>query len=151
MGIFDDAVPGGNVAKPLLVALGVLLAGKVLSGSHSTPASAPDEVPDQSAGNGGLLGGLGGLLDKMRQAGQGDAADSWVNPNSQNQQINPNDLGGVLGGGLLKQLSDRTGLSQDDLLKQLSQVLPGVVDKLTPNGQVPSNQDVARHLPNSPW
>lgn len=167
MGIFDDAVPGGNVAKPILIALGALLAGRMLSGGSrdeaapetpqnripqgNTPQQAPQSAP-QDNDNGGLLGGgLGDLLERISKAGQKDAADSWVKPDQQNKPIAPTDLGTAIGGPLLNELSKRTGISQDQLLEQLSKVLPGVVDKLTPDGRVPDNEQVAGQFRNSPW
>ena len=147
MGLFDNAVPGGNITKPLMIALGALLVGKMLSGRGSDqPAEAPAPTPtpagtDASA-DGGLLGGLGGLLDKLKGAGHGNVADSWVGT-GQNQSINANDLGSALGPQVIREIAQRTGMDEGELLKQLSTALPGIVDKLTPNGQVPQQHQVA--------
>ena len=147
MGLFDNAVPGGNITKPLMIALGALLVGKMLSGRGSDqPAEAPAPTPtpagtDASA-DGGLLGGLGGLLDKLKGAGHGNVADSWVGT-GQNQSINANDLGAALGPQVIREIAQRTGMDEGELLKQLSTALPGIVDKLTPNGQVPQQHQVA--------
>jgi uncharacterized protein YidB (DUF937 family) len=62
---------------------------------------------------------------------------SWVG-DGQNQPVQPNQLGTVLGPNILKTLAQRSGLSEDELTKQLSQILPGVVDKLTPSGRIPT-------------
>ncbi|MGX9145853.1 YidB family protein [Mesorhizobium sp. 128a] len=148
MGLFDNAVPGGNITKPLMIALGALLVGKMLSGRN---AEQPDEpvAPQTPAptgttasGDGGLLGGLGGLLDRLKDAGQGNVADSWVGT-GQNQPINANDLGKAIGPQVIREIAQRTGLDEQELLKQLSTALPGIVDKLTPNGQVPPQHQVA--------
>lgn len=168
MGLFDDAVPGGNIAKPLLIALGALLAGKMLSGGGRADDEAEAETPripqgnaphqqtgqsqNQSDSDGGLLGGgLGDLLEKLRNQGQGGAADSWVKPDVQNEPVQPADLGKAIGDKMLAELSRRTGIPQDQLLDQLSKALPGVVDKLTPQGRVPSNDQVAGEFGKSPW
>ena len=90
----------------------------------------------QSGGQGGGLGGLAGLVNKMQQSGLGDVANSWVGT-GENQAIAPDQLGNVLGGDMISGLSKQLGMNQGDLLGQLSQMLPQVVDKLTPNGQVP--------------
>lgn len=153
MGIFDNAVPGGNISKPLLIALGALLVGKMFSGSSNEPEAVDPKVAtnDPAANNGGtaadggLLGGLGGLLEKLTNAGQGDTADSWVKP-GENKAIAPGDLGAALGKTAISEIAQRTGLSEQELLAQLSKILPGVVDKLTPNGQVPSTQQIASLL-----
>ena len=84
----------------------------------------------------GGLGGLGGLITKMQQGGLGDVASSWVGT-GQNQPIQPDQLGGVLGSDMVSGLAKQLGLNQGDLLGQLSHMLPQVVDKLTPHGQVP--------------
>lgn len=140
MGLFDNAVPGGNITKPLMIALGALLVGKMLGGgSSSQQQTAP--APTGGASDGGLLGGLGGLLDKLKDAGHGQTADSWVGT-GQNQSINANDLGQALGPQVIKEIAARTGMDEQELLKQLSTALPGVVDKLTPNGQVPSRNQL---------
>ncbi|MDX8478730.1 YidB family protein [Mesorhizobium sp. VK24D] len=145
MGLFDNAVPGGNITKPLMIALGALLVGKMLSGrSEEQPAApqAPAPTPAGASADGGLLGGLGGLLDKLRDAGHGNVADSWVGT-GQNQPINANDLGSVLGPQVIREIAQRTGLDEQELLQQLSTALPGIVDKLTPNGQIPQHHQVA--------
>ncbi|MBZ9998506.1 MULTISPECIES: YidB family protein [unclassified Mesorhizobium] len=147
MGLFDNAVPGGNITKPLMIALGALLVGKMLSGrSAEQPeqpqAPVPAEPSETTAGDGGLLGGLGGLLDKLKNSGHGNVADSWVGT-GQNQPINANDLGNAIGPQVIREIAQRTGLDEQELLKQLSAALPGIVDKLTPNGQVPQQHQVA--------
>ena len=144
MVLFDNAVPGGNITKPLMIALGALLVGKMLSGrSAEQPDQPQTPAPTQaSPGDGGLLGGLGGLLDKLRDAGHGNVADSWVGT-GQNQSINANDLGAALGPQVIHEIAQRTGMDEQELLKQLSTALPGVVDRLTPNGQVPQQHQVA--------
>jgi len=144
MGFFDNAVPGGNITKPLMIALGALLVGKMLSGrSAEQPDQPQTPVPaEPTASDGGLLGGLGGLLGKLRDAGHGNVADSWVGT-GQNQSINANDLGAALGPQVIREIAQRTGLDEQELLKQLSTALPGIVDKLTPNGQVPQQHQVA--------
>ncbi|TPL51181.1 YidB family protein [Mesorhizobium sp. B2-4-6] len=146
MGLFDNAVPGGNITKPLMIALGALLVGKMLSGRSEEAATPQAPVPtptgtDASA-DGGLLGGLGGLLDKLKNAGHGNVADSWVGT-GQNQSINPGDLGSALGPAVIREIAQRTGMNEQELLQQLSTALPGIVDKLTPNGQVPQPHQVA--------
>jgi len=89
-----------------------------------------------AGGGGGGLGGLAGLVEQFSRHGMGDVAKSWVGP-GQNLPVSPDQLGQVLGGDALGQLSRQLGMNQGDLLGQLSQVLPQVVDKLTPQGQIP--------------
>lgn len=140
-----SAVPGGSVAKPLMLALLALLAsGALFKGSGSGAAAspgAPQSAPGDGAG--GLLGGLGGLLDKLQSGGLGNIVNSWVG-SGQNQPVAPGQLGPALGSDLLKTLSQRSGLSEEELTKQLSQILPGVVDKLTPAGRMPNLAELSR-------
>ena len=90
----------------------------------------------QGGGQAGGLGGLAGLVAKFQQSGLGDVAASWVGT-GENKPIAPDLLGGVLGNDMLSGLAQQMGMNQGDLLGQLSQMLPQVVDKLTPNGQIP--------------
>jgi uncharacterized protein YidB (DUF937 family) len=90
----------------------------------------------QGGGQGGGLGGLAGLVNKMQQSGLGDVAASWVGT-GQNQSISPDQLGGVLGHDTVSNMATQLGMNHGDLLGQLTQVLPQLVDKLTPQGQVP--------------
>ena len=92
---------------------------------------------------GALAGGLGGLLDKLQSGGLGNIVNSWVG-SGQNQPVAPGQLGPALGSDLLKTLSQRSGLSEEELTKQLSQILPGVVDKLTPAGRMPNLAELSR-------
>mgnify|MGYP000577215308 CR=1 FL=1 len=100
---------------------------------------------------GGLLGGLSGLINKLTQAGAGNQANSWVG-NGPNQPIDPGHLGNALGPDILSQLSQRTGLTQQQLVEGLSQVLPQLVHNLTPNGRLPTPQEAQyAPQPNAPW
>ena len=58
--------------------------------------------------------------------------------------MQPSQLGTVLGPDIIKALAQRSGLSEDELTKQLSQVLPPVVDKLTPNGRIPTLAEISQ-------
>jgi uncharacterized protein YidB (DUF937 family) len=85
---------------------------------------------------GGGLGGLGGLVEQFSRAGMGDIAKSWVGT-GQNLPISAEQLSQVLGGDRIGAMAGQLGMSQGDLLGQLSKMLPQVVDKLTPQGQIP--------------
>ena len=81
-------------------------------------------------------GGLGGMLDSFRQGGLGHLVDSWIS-SGHNLPVSPDQISSVLGNGQLAELAQRLGMSHGDLSASLSKVLPGVIDKLTPTGQVP--------------
>ena len=90
------------------------------------------------AGVGGLLnGGIGELLDKFQQNGQGDKVESWVNQGP-NKDVSPPELTQAIGSDVLAQLEQQTGLSQEEILARLSRELPAAVDKYTPDGRLPA-------------
>ncbi|MGO4736578.1 YidB family protein [Bosea sp. 2KB_26] len=91
-----------------------------------------------AGGIGGFLnGGLGELLDRFKQAGQGEKADSWVRQGP-NQDVAPPDLEQAIGPDILAKLERQTGLSRDELLSRLSRQLPDAVDRYTPDGRLPA-------------
>jgi uncharacterized protein YidB (DUF937 family) len=141
-----SSAPGGNIGKPLMIALGALLASGVLFGRSGAGQSATTgSQPTSNEGAGGLLGGLGGLMDKLQQGGLGNVTNSWIG-SGQNQPVSPNQVGLALGPNIIKTLAQQSGLSEDELTKQLSQVLPGVVDKLTPNGRLPTLAELSESI-----
>jgi uncharacterized protein YidB (DUF937 family) len=81
-------------------------------------------------------GGLQGVVSKFERNGLGATVKSWVGTGP-NQPISPDEVQKALGPDLLQQLSEKSGLSVQDLAQKLSHVLPQAVDKLTPNGAVP--------------
>ena len=89
-------------------------------------------------GVGGLLGGgLGELLDRFKQNGQGDAAESWINKGP-NKELPPPQLKQAIGPDVLAALEQQTGLSQEELLARLSRELPSAIDQYTPDGRIPA-------------
>jgi uncharacterized protein YidB (DUF937 family) len=86
---------------------------------------------------GGLLnGGIGELLEKFNQNGQGEVAHSWVKPGP-NKEISPPQLKQAIGSDVLEKLEQQTGLSQEEILARLSRELPAAIDKYTPDGRLP--------------
>lgn len=90
-----------------------------------------------------VSGGLNDLLKQFQQNGQGDVAKSWIGPGA-NKAISPNDLASALGADRITTLAGFSGMSRDDLLNGLSQQLPDVIDRLTPDGRLPTEQEAAR-------
>lgn len=88
-------------------------------------------------GNDGSAGGLDGLSDKFRAAGLGDVIASWIG-SGQNQPISADQLQQVLGSDAIAGMAGKLGLEPADMAGQLSSILPGLVDRLTPGGQQPS-------------
>ena len=90
-----------------------------------------------------LSGGLNDLLKQFQQNGQGEVARSWIG-SGPNKTITPKDLASALGADRINALASFSGMSRDDLLNGLSQQLPDVVDRLTPDGRLPSEQEASR-------
>jgi uncharacterized protein YidB (DUF937 family) len=82
-------------------------------------------------------GGLEGILGKFQQAGLGQQADSWVST-GQNLPIDPGALGEIFGHEELGRIAQQTGMSQQDVSGGLADLLPGLIDQMTPKGQVPA-------------
>ena len=84
-------------------------------------------------------GGLSGVLGKMQQAGYGEQAQSWIGT-GQNMPIDAGALSQIFGQGDLGQLAQQLGISREEASGGLAQMLPDVVDRMTPAGQIPDNQ-----------
>lgn len=151
---------GGGGMSPITMALLGLLAYKAVksfSGDSAKPASGLStpggglgdllRVGLGGAGAGGLgstlTGGLGDLLKQFQGAGQGEVADSWVS-RGDNKPIGATDLDKALTAEQIEFLTERTGLSRDELMAGLAEQLPKTVDELTPQGRLPRPSDIDR-------
>lgn len=124
----------GGMAGGLGGMLGGLLGGAQSGNAAQSPLAG---ILASLLANNGQAGGLGGLISAFQKNGMGDVIGSWVG-SGQNAPISPDALGKVLGPDILSKLGGQAGgASQGDLLSQLSQILPGLVDKMTPQGQAP--------------
>ena len=170
-GARGSSTGSGGGMSPLTMAVLGLLAYKAVKSFTSQPGAAPaaPAAPgsSQSTGSGGGLGdilksGLGGLLaggaagsvlsgglndllKQFQQSGQGDVAKTWV-ATGPNKAISSDDLAKALGGDQINTLIAHTGLSRQDLLAGLSQYLPEAVNQLTPDGRLPTEQELSRSL-----
>jgi len=96
------------------------------------------------ANPGGFLSsGLRDLVNSFTQTGQGEVAQSWVGKGP-NKEIAPPDLEQAVGPDVLATLSERTGLSREELLQRLSRELPTAVDRYTPEGRLPTEAELSR-------
>jgi uncharacterized protein YidB (DUF937 family) len=150
-GLFPSTPGAGSAAAANPNATsGVAPAGAAPSVS-ADPSAASGSA---SAGLGGLLGGLSGgglgaglrdLLDRFRQSGHEDKARSWVST-GENRPIAANELEQVLGAERIEWLMQQTGLPKDQLLAGLSKELPSAIDKLTPKGHVPTDDEIESEI-----
>jgi uncharacterized protein YidB (DUF937 family) len=81
-------------------------------------------------------GGLSGLVDKFNQSGLGDVAASWIGK-GENKPVTPQQLEQALGADKVAELAEQAGIPADKGAEVLSQVLPSVVNEMTPDGEIP--------------
>jgi uncharacterized protein YidB (DUF937 family) len=94
-------------------------------------------------GGPGMAGGLGELIQSITGNGHGEVANSWVQ-RGPNKELNETQLEQALGSDTIDQLTSQTGLSRDELLSRLRSVLPTAVDKLTPEGRLPTEAETGQ-------
>lgn len=82
-------------------------------------------------------GGLAGVLEKFKENGLAEQAASWVG-RGENMPISAEQIASVLGSGQLGEIATKFGIDPNTLSAQIAEHLPTIVDKLTPNGEVPS-------------
>ena len=95
--------------------------------------------------NSSNIGGLGGLAQLFDKQGKGDIMQSWISK-QQNRSISPDELQGVLGQERVQQVAQTAGVSEQDASRGLSDLLPQLVDKLTPNGTLPERNEAGGML-----
>jgi uncharacterized protein YidB (DUF937 family) len=93
---------------------------------------------------GGVLsGGLSELIDRFKQSGHGDTADSWVQTGP-NKACTAAQLEQAIGPEVMDTLTTQTGLSREELVARLCRELPAAVDKYTPHGRLPTEAELSR-------
>ena len=90
-------------------------------------------------------GGLGGIVEMLKGKGLGDIVSSWVGT-GENKPVTPAQLTDALGHDQVQQLADQAGMTKDEAGSQLSQLLPQIIDKLTPDGNVPDASALEKGL-----
>ncbi len=165
-----NTLGGGNRGRggmsPIMVGLMGLLAYRTLKGKGKladmlgTNQAGANQAGGNQAGTdagsaptgGGLGGMLGGgalgaglkdLLDRFRQNGQDDKVQSWVSTGA-NKSIAPNEIEQALGEERIQWLIEQTGMPREQLLEGLSGELPQAIDKLTPDGRLPTDEEISR-------
>jgi uncharacterized protein YidB (DUF937 family) len=110
-----------------------------LSGVRSTSGSGDMlNVVLQMLANDGEGIGIDGLVERFKDSGMSSVLDSWIARGS-NLPISPEDLQRVLGSETVEEIAQQAGLSRRVTVDRLSQMLPFVIDKLTPHGRLPAN------------
>ena len=141
---------GGGARSNLLMALLPVVLSMLAN--RRGGAMGRSAMPGLGTGGGGLsglgglgalagLGGLGELLQRFQQKGYGGQAQSWVST-GENQPIAPEALSEVFDGDELSKIASQAGVSEDEARIGLSELLPQVVDHLTPQGQLPESDQL---------
>ncbi len=120
MGIFDDIKAAAGM-------------GSSLQGQHPGALSA---ILDYV--NSPQVGGISGLQRMFQEKGLGGIVSSWIST-GQNLPISADQLQSVLHSDALQQIAQKHGIDTSQLTSVMSSLLPNIVDKLTPNGQVPDH------------
>ena len=117
---------GGGAMMALLPIVLSMLSNRGGTGAVAAPAM----------GGGGGMAGLGGLLQQLTQSGYGQQANSWVGTGA-NEPLPPQAWSKVFPPEQLSAIASQAGISEDEARQGLSQLVPEVVDHLTPQGQLP--------------
>ncbi len=137
--------PGGGGMGPLGDILGDLLGGGRPAPRAASPAQTGDPLGGLLGGllGGGAAGGLGALLEQFEAAGRGDAAQSWVTTGA-NKTLSARDIEETFGSGVIDMIAEKVGMPKNELLQGLSEAMPRVIDELTPEGHLPTYEELAR-------
>ncbi len=151
----SDRPSGSSPYAPLAAALIAMLGAKAMTGGfgdlggllgHKGTAAPqqpqPGTAPQSQGEAGGLLGGLGGLINHFQNGGAGSAVNSWVGQ-GQNQTASPTQISQALGPDTIRELAQRFNMSEQEVSQRLSQELPQAVDKLTPQGRLPTHDELS--------
>jgi len=123
MGIFDKASQGIGQ-----------LAGQFGGGNDKLLGAAAQLLSSQD------IGGVQGLMRMFQQKGYGDTVSSWVSKGGEKKQISGDDVQNVLGRDRVHQVANQAGVSDQEASGGLASFLPQLIDKLTPDGQLPDNE-----------
>ena len=161
----QPAAPGSGGMSKITMALLAFLAYKAYKGLNQpqpaqagVPSPDPGREPQEPGGLAGVLRtifgggsvpgpvlsrGVGNTVQDFERSGQGEIARSWVG-RGQNRPIEPEKLEAALGEDGIRDLMRQTGMERDELLATLSEHLPRVIDHLTPEGRLPTEQEASR-------
>ena len=122
--------------------LGGLMGGQQQGGSNPLLQMALQMLSNNGAGNGtGSSGGLGGLISAFQNAGMGEQLKSWIGT-GENMPISADQLSNALGSDKIRDIASQLGMSPGAVSGELADMLPQMIDKLTPNGQLPDNHNM---------
>jgi uncharacterized protein YidB (DUF937 family) len=128
--------------------------GVIKGQASNNAAAAPTHMPEAATGSAGDLlesvigmitdpnsGGLSGLIDKFTQSGLAEQVSSWIST-GKNLPISAEQIQEVLGSSFVQGLAEKVGIDVNDVAGSLSNLLPQIIDKLTPDGEVPGDNNL---------
>lgn len=146
----EAASAGGGMGRILMALMPVVLAMLANRRRGNDPSAGfgraqggggLGDILGQVLGGAAAGGGLGALIEQMGRAGFGDQARSWVG-RGENQGLPSGALEQIFGAGGLAEIARQAGLTQEETSQGLAQLMPEVVDRMTPNGEVPREDDL---------
>jgi uncharacterized protein YidB (DUF937 family) len=114
---------------------GILAAETAGAKGAQSPAHDPHAMLESVTELIGQHGGLGGLLEKLKASGLGDAVSSWVGTGD-NRPVPANQLESAIGADTISQITAKLGVTKEQASSLLARYLPMVIDRLTPHGKL---------------
>ncbi|MBL0123229.1 MAG: DUF937 domain-containing protein [Betaproteobacteria bacterium] len=118
--------------------LGGLMGGQQQGGNNPLLQIALQMLANKNDAGGG---GLGGLINSFQNAGMGDQLKSWIGTGA-NMPISADQLASALGSDKIRDIASQLGMSHGEVSGGLADMLPQMIDKLSPNGQLPDNHNM---------
>ena len=150
----SQASAGGGMGGVMMALLPVVLSMLASRGGGQSRGAMPQggggigDILGQVLGggqSGGGMGGLGGLIDQMQRTGYGDQARSWVGT-GQNMPIQPDALDQIFGQGGMEEIARRAGVTPREATDGMSELLPEVVNHMTPQGELPDGDQLTQSV-----
>src|SRR5689334_9701866 len=138
MGLFDSLLGAVGSGQHSTIG-GTLLS--LLASESGRSGTSDDKTEDQSPS--AISGGLSELVQRFERGGLGDVIASWIG-SGPNLSVGTDQLHQAIGPETIERLSQKTGIGKSELLPLMAQVLPSIVDRLTPNQRVPDEGEVSR-------
>ena len=119
------------------------LMGSLMGGQQAGGANPLLQIAMQMLANKGDTGGagLGGLMNSLQNAGMGEQLKSWIGT-GENMPISGDQLASALGSDKIADIASKLGMPDSDVSGGLASMLPQIIDKLSPNGQLPDNHNM---------
>ncbi len=139
----DTAAKAATAATTAAAGATATAANAPTGGGGMVAGSAEESAVSSLLGEGGS--GLSGLLDKLGAGGLDDVVKSWVSK-GENLPVSADQIKAALGSDQIAAIAGKLGISTDEAAAKIAAILPGIIDKLTPDGLVPDPEALAKKL-----